>query len=305
FSSSFSQRCHSHHHRPLSTTVLITIISHASSDQPANPPPPPPPGGLSLRIRNFEVPLHVPRGDRAVLKCEFDLQGERLYSVKWYKGGREFFRYVPNERPMKQSYNVTGIEVDHEASTGQQVVLKDGTMRTTPGRTRAKGRPKAPAQTRLSENAILTVVAIPKEKPIVQGAQERYRPGDYVRVNCTSAPSKPAATLTWFINDNIVPSEYLVRYPPIMLPDGLEQSTQGLHFKATHEHFPHNIMSLRCAASIGFFYNKTEETSLETHRPALSLESRKHFYGSRSAPLPRGSLGLTLVLLACALGALR
>lgn len=261
-------------------------------------------GGLSLRIRNFEVPLHVPRGDRAVLKCEFDLQGERLYSVKWYKGGREFFRYVPNERPMKQSYNVTGIEVDHEASTGQQVVLKDVTLATS-GRYKCEVLAEAPAFNTLVEYAILTVVAIPKEKPIVQGAQERYRPGDYVRVNCTSAPSKPAATLTWFINDNIVPSEYLVRYPPIMLPDGLEQSTQGLHFKATHEHFPHNIMSLRCAASIGFFYNKTEETSLETHRPALSLESRKHFYGSRSAPLPCGSLGLTLVLLACALGALR
>lgn len=45
---------------------------------------------------------------------------------------------------------------------------------------------------------------IPQEKPIVQGARERYHPGDIVRINCTSAPSKPAATLTWYINDQVV-----------------------------------------------------------------------------------------------------
>ena len=63
-------------------------------------------------MTRFEVPLHVVRGEKAVLKCEFDLQGERLYSVKWYKGGREFFRYIPNERPMKQRYDVQGVFVD-------------------------------------------------------------------------------------------------------------------------------------------------------------------------------------------------
>lgn len=48
---------------------------------------------------------------------------------------------------------------------------------------------------------------IPQEKPIVQGARERYHPGDIVRINCTSAPSKPAATLTWYINDQVVSDE--------------------------------------------------------------------------------------------------
>ncbi|MPD05682.1 hypothetical protein E2C01_101440 [Portunus trituberculatus] len=63
-------------------------------------------------MRRFEVPLHVPRGESTTLRCEFDLQGERLYSVKWYKGGREFFRHVPNEQPKKQVYEVTGVNVD-------------------------------------------------------------------------------------------------------------------------------------------------------------------------------------------------
>lgn len=75
------------------------------------------------------------------------------------------------------------------------------------------------------------------------------------------------------------PEQYLIRFLPYMDQEGLEQSTLGLHFHATHDHFPHNMMSLRCTASIGFFYNKTEEAALETHRPALSLQSREHFYG--------------------------
>ncbi|XP_069164540.1 uncharacterized protein [Procambarus clarkii] len=255
-------------------------------------------------MKNFEVPLHVPRGERTTLRCEFDLQGERLYSVKWYKGGREFFRYVPNERPMKQDYQVTGVDVDMEASTGQVVVLQTATLATS-GRYKCEVLAEAPAFNTLVEHAILTVVDIPQEKPVVRGAQERYHPGDVVRINCTSAPSKPAATLTWYINGEVVSDKYLVHYPPFMHVDGLEQSSLGLHFRATHAHFPHNLMSLRCTASIGIFYNKTEEASLETHRPALSLESREHFYGSQGSAGVSSILGITTGLLLSALNALR
>ncbi len=33
-------------------------------------------------------------GDRAVLKCLYDMEQEDLYSVKWYKAGQEFFRFA-------------------------------------------------------------------------------------------------------------------------------------------------------------------------------------------------------------------
>ncbi|XP_045110322.1 cell adhesion molecule 2-like isoform X1 [Portunus trituberculatus] len=260
-------------------------------------------GGFALSMRRFEVPLHVPRGESTTLRCEFDLQGERLYSVKWYKGGREFFRHVPNEQPKKQVYEVTGVNVDMEESTGQVVKLREVELATS-GRYKCEVLAEAPAFNTLVEHAILTVVEIPQEKPVVQGAWERYHPGDIVRINCTSAPSKPAATLTWYINDRVAPEQYLMRYLPYMDHEGLETTTLGLHFHATHDHFPRNVMSLRCTASIGFFYNKTEETALETHRPALSLQSREHFYDSLGARRTVSSLGLTLLLL-CVLHALR
>ena len=33
-----------------------------------------------------------------MLGCDFDPQGEQVYSVKWYKGGQEIFRYIPSNR---------------------------------------------------------------------------------------------------------------------------------------------------------------------------------------------------------------
>ena len=47
---------------------------------------------LSVRMLNLVVPKQVMLGDKSRLECIFDLEGEILYSVKWYKGGHEFFR---------------------------------------------------------------------------------------------------------------------------------------------------------------------------------------------------------------------
>ena len=33
-----------------------------------------------------------------MLGCDFDPQEEQVYSVKWYKGGQEIFRYIPSNR---------------------------------------------------------------------------------------------------------------------------------------------------------------------------------------------------------------
>ena len=42
---------------------------------------------------------------------------------------------------------------------------------------------------------------IPEAKPFIDGIMARYRPGDELRGNCSSQFSKPAANLTWTVND--------------------------------------------------------------------------------------------------------
>lgn len=49
----------------------------------------------SLRLTEVRIPNHVIRNNTVKLECHFDMNGEQLYSVKWYKDGYEFYRYVP------------------------------------------------------------------------------------------------------------------------------------------------------------------------------------------------------------------
>jgi hypothetical protein len=59
------------------------------------------------------IPSYKFRGDEATLSCYFDLEREELYSVKWYKDGHEFFRYIPGDRDQKVTvFSLPGVRVD-------------------------------------------------------------------------------------------------------------------------------------------------------------------------------------------------
>ncbi|GFU70482.1 hypothetical protein TNCV_2511381 [Trichonephila clavipes] len=51
---------------------------------------------------------------------------------------------------------------------------------------------------------------LPTEGPKITGGVSKYRVGDTVYVNCTSSKSKPAATLRWYINDELA---YIYDFP--------------------------------------------------------------------------------------------
>lgn len=51
-------------------------------------------------------------GSSTKLECTYDLEGENLYSVKWYKDGDEFFRYLPKSVPEIQVFEQQGIYID-------------------------------------------------------------------------------------------------------------------------------------------------------------------------------------------------
>ncbi|KAK8387257.1 hypothetical protein O3P69_018102 [Scylla paramamosain] len=67
---------------------------------------------LSLRVRKVIVPPHEIKGKKVELECQYDLEGDQLYSVKWYKGIKEFFRYVPADNPPIQVFHLPGVSVD-------------------------------------------------------------------------------------------------------------------------------------------------------------------------------------------------
>lgn len=50
------------------------------------------------------------------MQCNFNLDKELLYSVKWYKDGHEFYRYTPRDAPMVVTFPVPGVNVNVSAS---------------------------------------------------------------------------------------------------------------------------------------------------------------------------------------------
>ncbi|KAJ9595403.1 hypothetical protein L9F63_013412 [Diploptera punctata] len=65
-----------------------------------------------LRDVRVTVPSAILRNETAVLFCHFDLEGDSLYSVKWYKGGREFYRFTPKENPAMKIFPIAGLDIE-------------------------------------------------------------------------------------------------------------------------------------------------------------------------------------------------
>lgn len=63
-------------------------------------------------MTEVRIPKHIMRHEDAALGCKYDLDGESLYSVKWYKDGFEFYRYVPRDKPPAQIFPLPGVDVD-------------------------------------------------------------------------------------------------------------------------------------------------------------------------------------------------
>jgi hypothetical protein len=65
-----------------------------------------------LRDVRVTIPTAVKKGDNANLICNYDLEGD-AFSIKWYKGKREFYRYTPRETPPLKTFSATtGIQVE-------------------------------------------------------------------------------------------------------------------------------------------------------------------------------------------------
>ena len=80
---------------------------------------------VGLRDVRIEIPTAVKKGDNAVLICNYDMEGESLYSIKWYKGRREFYRYLPSEHPQPiKTFSLPGINVEVKRNDVKKEVRK-------------------------------------------------------------------------------------------------------------------------------------------------------------------------------------
>ncbi|XP_058454189.1 uncharacterized protein LOC131432116 [Malaya genurostris] len=232
---------------------------------------------FGIKLMEVRVPKHTIKDHPVRLECHYEMEGEALYSVKWYKDGNEFYRYVPRDNPPTQVFQLSGINVDLQNSTNDQVVL-DPIELSSSGKYRCEVSAEAPSFQTVSDHGEMTVVVLPDEDPHITGGKPRYQIGDYVRVNCSSGRSKPAVHLTWYINSEPADPALVRQYEPVVSGfDKLETSILGLEFRVKPKHFKRGDMKLKCLATISTVYWKSNEESVEGDKPqkAPMLESRK------------------------------
>ncbi|GBP82481.1 hypothetical protein EVAR_55870_1 [Eumeta japonica] len=158
-------------------------------------------GVSSLKDVHLDVyPSPVVRGGTAALMCHRDMQGAGLYSVKWYRGNHEFYRYTPLENPSTRVFGLPGIYVDINNSNGTQVLLKRLDL-SLAGTFSCEVTAESPYFSTQIAAKYIDVISTPDSPPVLKADKEKYSPGEILRANCSSSPARPAANLTIFIND--------------------------------------------------------------------------------------------------------
>ncbi|XP_071742783.1 uncharacterized protein [Lepeophtheirus salmonis] len=221
-------------------------------------------GCVAVRLlEDSVIPPHALRGQQTRLRCNYDLENDNLYSVKWYFNDQEFYRYIPSDSPKVTIFHhLPGIRVDRSLSSEKEIVL-DNVDFDASGKYSCEVSADAPMFQTASTSGILYVVDLPESGPDIEGGQPRYRIGDWVNVSCTSRNSLPAAQLAWYINGEKADKQYLTSYPEEEHHNSLRSSKLGLMFKVHQKHFKHNDLKLKCTATISTVYWKSNEESVQ------------------------------------------
>ncbi|KAL0270103.1 UNVERIFIED_CONTAM: hypothetical protein PYX00_007621 [Menopon gallinae] len=206
-----------------------------------------------LNLLELRIPEVADVREEAVLSCLYDLGGDKLYSVKWYKEELEFYRFMPDNHPQVQTFPVEGIHVVENKSNVTVITLSPLEYRSS-GIYKCEVSSERPHFKTVVRSANMTVLALPKAEPRIDGIREIYLLGDYVEGNCTSSPSYPLAEVQWLINDRKAKDWFVEPYKPVKTRDslGLEYHSLGLRFQIDMNHYQERsqVLTLTCQETL-------------------------------------------------------
>jgi len=250
-------------------------------------------GAGAIRITDHSIPSNAIRTEDIILECNYDLQGDSLYSVKWYRNGQEFYRHIPTDRPQTVVFRQAGLIVDEYKSTETRIVLRNVDL-TTSGKFRCEVSGEAPLFQTATFTNVLIVVDLPDEGPVISGTLPLYNPGDTLSANCSSFNSFPSATLNWYINGQVAPKRLLVEYPVTSSRLQLYTSTLGLRLKVEKNLFTKSgDIKIKCTATIDPIYWKSNEESIQ------GFQERSYINFWNSAPYSSSSQTIPFSSLVC------
>ncbi|CAH1118822.1 unnamed protein product [Phaedon cochleariae] len=207
-------------------------------------------------------PAIVDKGGTSKLRCSYDLQGAPLYTVKWYRGNHEFYRYTPKEHPSTKTFTLPGVNVDLQQSNEHQVVLQDVGFNLS-GKFSCEVTTDAPLFSTKTVSKEMLVVVLPSDSPNIITDKSFYDIGDVLRANCSSPPSRPAATLTFILNNIVVCAKCNTIKTPVA---DLFSVDLSLDLPLFESHFHGGLLTLKCVSRIGDLYQQDSQITFSNAR---------------------------------------
>ncbi|CAG2177015.1 unnamed protein product, partial [Oppiella nova] len=203
----------------------------------------------SLTVKNLVVPPTVFVGQSVKLSCNYELNGDRLSTIKWLKDDKEFYRYGP--KGLIAHYTMPGIDIDLARSSDSSVFLKHVNIH--------------------SDGSYRWVRVPPESGPSITSSRLEYRVGDIVSLKCVSSKSKPSATLMWHINEQRRDSEYDIVNTTQSYGEGLESSGLTLKFVAQYKHYRDGRLGFKCTAITPTIYITSDAVFTDTDQPPPTI----------------------------------
>ncbi|XP_018577827.1 uncharacterized protein LOC108916078 [Anoplophora glabripennis] len=244
-----------------------------------------------LPLKNVVLTIEpevVQRHNFSRLRCSYDLEGQDLYAVKWYRGNHEFYRYTPSEDPSTKVFPVGGITIDVNNSNSTQVVLRDIEFNLS-GNFSCEVTTDKTFSTRIDTQTML-VVQLPDFPPEISVGRDPLDYGDTLKANCSSPPARPRASLKFVLNNLTV-----ARTEPLTPRQYQESAWSDLSLKMvlSEYHFNGGKLILRCIAEIDDIYH--EEAVLRLSSAREPRPERVSAFDSASSALSQTVLQLVLV----------
>ncbi|XP_023323490.1 uncharacterized protein LOC111697621 [Eurytemora carolleeae] len=251
----------------------------------------------SLSKIAMRIPTFVQSGESADLTCSYYLDSNSLYSIKWYKGRHEFYRYMPGEDPPTRVFPVKGMKINMTASDHVRVVLED-VVSSLSGEYLCEVT-VTPTYFAMAETANMTVIDFPSRGPEIVVGRPEYQAGEQVGASCTVPASNPFSTLAWYINDEPASDLYVSRLTDYGINSENRQRLD-LKFPVLQSHFKNGRVKLKCLATIAGLYWKTAEINLtQEHPKVFPIFEGADPSASRSSPgtVPYAEMGFEFSLI--------
>ncbi|XP_066985412.1 uncharacterized protein [Macrobrachium rosenbergii] len=237
--------------------------------------------GYGIHVDRVVVPEMVQLGGNATLECWYREDGDKLYSLKWWRGDDQFYQYLP---PDRRHFRVTGVHVDMEATaslnnkygpSGVEIVVLDRVGLDTGGVFKCEVLADNNFRTEYQE-ANMTVVRTPEGPPEIMMSSDIQRDnitvGQKLSLNCSSPLANPPSSLTWYINSRLVNSSWVTTFPP-RYRHYLAQTISRLEFVVSEQLLlPGRILEVQCLATQS--YPGPDETHY-SRSTVLDLKARQ------------------------------